>query len=127
MTKKVTSTLLACAATALLGSFAMVHAADAPPPPVAKPAAHQKMEHPAPTKEMREQMASLHEHMAACLRSAKSIDDCHHEMMAAHEKMEGAMGDKHEHEHDCEHMMKMHEHGEHAKGGEHEHEHDATK
>lgn len=118
MTKTVTSTLLACAATALLGSFAMAYAADAPPP-VAKPAAHEMMEHRAPTREMREQMASLHEHMAACLRSAKSIDDCHHEMMAGHEKMEGAMGDMHEHEHDCEHMMKMREHR--------EHDHDAAK
>ena len=126
MFKTVTSTLLACAATALLGSFAMAYAADAPPPP-AKPAAPMKMEHMAPTKEMREQMASLHEKMAACLRSAKSIDDCHHEMMAAHEKMEGAMGEKHEHEHDCEHMMKMHEPMDHAKGAEHEHDKDATK
>ena len=114
----VKSTLLACAAAAVLGSFSMAYAADAPPPPVAKPAAPAKMEHAAPTKEMREQMASLHEHMATCLRSSKSVEDCHHEMMAAHEKMEGAMGEKHEH--DCEHM-------EHAKGGEHEHEHDATK
>jgi hypothetical protein len=122
----VKSTLLACAATAVLGSFTVANAADAPPP-TAKPAAAAKMEHAAPTKEMREQMASLHEHMAACLRSSKSVEDCHHEMMAAHEKMEGAMGEKHEHEHDCEHMKKMHEHMEHAKGGEHEHEHDATK
>jgi len=127
MSNTVKSTLLACAAAAVLGSFSMAYAADAPPPPVAKPAAPAKMEHAAPTKEMREQMASLHEHMATCLRSSKSVEDCHHEMMAAHEKMEGAMGEKHEHEHDCEHMKKMHEHMEHAKGGEHEHEHDATK
>ncbi len=124
MIKTVASTLVACAATALLGSFALAFAADAPPPP--KPAA-EKMEHMAPTKEMREKMASLHEHMAACLRSAKSVDDCHHEMMEAHEKMEGAMGEKHEHEHDCDKMMKMHEHTEHAKGGEHEHDKDSTK
>jgi len=127
MINTVKSTLLACAASVVLGGFSMAYAADAPPPPVAKPAAPAKMEHAAPTKEMREQMASLHEHMAACLRSSKSVEDCHHEMMAAHEKMEGAMGEKHEHEHDCEHMKKMHEHMEHAKGGEHEHEHDATK
>lgn len=112
MIKTVTSTLLACAATVMLGGFAVVYAADMSPP--AKPAAPAKTEHMAPTMEMREKMASLHEHMAACLRSAKSVDDCHHEMMAAHEKMEGAMGEKHEHEHDCEHMMKMHEHSDDA-------------
>ena len=36
---------------------------------------------PAPTKETREKMAVLHEHMAACLRSDKSISECHTEMM----------------------------------------------
>ena len=120
MIKSVTSTLLACAATAMLGSFALAFAADAPP--TAKPAAPAKMEHMAPTKEMREKMASLHEHMAACLRSAKSVDDCHHDMMEAHEKMEGAMGEKHEH--DCD-KMRMHDHMDQAKGAEHDH--DATK
>jgi hypothetical protein len=125
MTQSIKTTLLACTAAAVLGGFALAYAADAPPPAVSKPAAPARMEHPAPTREMREQMASLHEHMAACLRSAKSVEDCHHEMMAAHEKMEGAMGEKHEH--DCEHMMKMHKHMEHAEAGEHDHEHDTTK
>ncbi len=36
---------------------------------------------PAPSKEMREKMASLHEQMAACLRSDKPISDCHSQMM----------------------------------------------
>jgi hypothetical protein len=45
----VKSTLLACAATAVLGSFTVACAADAPPPPMAKPAAAAKMEHAAPT------------------------------------------------------------------------------
>ena len=125
MFRTVTSTLLACAATAMLGSFAMVSAADAPAP--AKPAKVEKMEKMEVSKAMREQMASLHEQMAKCLRSDKSVEDCHHEMMKAHEKMEGAGGEKHEH--DCDKMMKMHEHMDHAKGAEHEHEHehDATK
>ena len=36
--------------------------------------------HAAPTKEMREKMATLHEQMAACLRSDKPIADCRSEM-----------------------------------------------
>jgi len=34
-----------------------------------------------PSKEVREHMAGLHEQMAACLRSDKSVKDCHTEMM----------------------------------------------
>src|SRR5450759_4890233 len=34
---------------------------------------------PEPTKEMRAKMATLHEQMAACLRSDKSFSDCHSE------------------------------------------------
>ncbi len=34
----------------------------------------------APSKEMREKMATLHEQMAACLRSEKPIADCRSEM-----------------------------------------------
>ena len=115
MSKTTASTLIACAATALLGSFAMVFAADAPAPDKA-----------AISKEMREKMASAHERVAACLRTDKSVDECHAELMKAHDSMMGAAGDKHEH--DCDKMMKMHEkmeHEEHAKSGESEH--DATK
>jgi hypothetical protein len=116
MLKTLTSTLIACTATALLGSFAMVCAADAPAP--AKPAKMEKME---PTKEMREKMAAVHEQMAKCLRSDKSVEDCHHEMMKAHETMDGAAWGRHEH--DCDRMMRMHKHMEQARGAEH----DATK
>ncbi len=35
----------------------------------------------APSKEMREQMATLHEQMAACLRSDKTMSECRSEMM----------------------------------------------
>jgi hypothetical protein len=35
----------------------------------------------APSKETREKMATLHEQMAACLRSEKPIADCHTEAM----------------------------------------------
>jgi hypothetical protein len=34
-----------------------------------------------PSKEMREKMATLHEQMAACLRSDKSMTECRTEMM----------------------------------------------
>lgn len=51
--------------------FALSSAAFATDPPAA----------PTPTKEMRERMALLHEQMAACLRSDKSIDECRTEMM----------------------------------------------
>ena len=48
--------------------------ADAPPasPPQA-----------APSKEMREKMASMHDQMAACLRTDKSLAECRKEMMKA--------------------------------------------
>jgi hypothetical protein len=36
---------------------------------------------PAPTKEMREKMAVLHEQMAACLRSEKTVAECRTAMM----------------------------------------------
>jgi len=106
--------LALCTALALLASSSAANAADAPAAPkAAAPAAAPA----APSKEMREKMAAMHEHIAACLRSDKSVEACHHEMMEAREKMRG--GDDEKGEHDCERMMKMHEH--------HEHDHDATK
>jgi len=50
-----------------------------------------------PTKEQREQMATLHEHMAACLRSEKSMSECHE---AARKECRDTMGDR------CGMMMK---------------------
>jgi len=35
----------------------------------------------APTREMRAQMATVHDQMATCLRSEKPVSDCHAEMM----------------------------------------------
>ncbi len=40
-----------------------------------------------PSKETREKMAQAHEKMAACLRSDRSISECHHEMMTACEEL----------------------------------------
>jgi hypothetical protein len=37
----------------------------------------------APTKELRVQMAAMHEQMAACLRSDKPVVDCRNDMMKA--------------------------------------------
>lgn len=45
-----------------------------------------------PTKEMRERMATLHEQMAACLRSDKSISECRTEMMQHCRAMMGNPG-----------------------------------
>jgi len=53
----------------LMGASA-VFAAD---PPAAKPTAT--------PKELREKMATVHDHMAACLRSDKPLTDCRSEMM----------------------------------------------
>lgn len=45
-----------------------------------------------PTKETRAKMATLHEQMAACLRSDKSMNDCRSEMMSACQKLMGDSG-----------------------------------
>ena len=66
------------------------------------------MDRPPPSKEMRATMASVHEQLAACLRSDRPMAECHEEMMKQHEMMhhghdEGmGMGD-------CEHSS-PHEH-----------------
>ncbi len=54
----------------------------------------------APSKETREKMATLHEHMAACLRSDKSISDCRTEMMKSCRETIGPQG--------CQMMGKAH-------------------
>lgn len=46
----------------------------------------------APTKEMREKMAVLHEQMAACLRSDKSLSECRAEMQKSCHEMMGNQG-----------------------------------
>lgn len=51
------------------------------------------------TKEDREKMASVHEKHAACLRSDKSAEDCHKEMMSAHDEMGMGCGMKHDKKH----------------------------
>lgn len=58
--------------------------------------------HPTMSKEQREKMATVHEQMAACLRSDKSLADCHKEAMKS---CQDAMGKDwcnmmHEHMHD---------------------------
>ncbi len=58
-------------ASAVLG-LSLAWSADPAPAASASPAA--------PSKAMREKMATLHEQMAACLRSDKSVTDCHTEM-----------------------------------------------
>lgn len=46
----------------------------------------------APSKEMRGQMATLHEQMAACLRSEKSLSECRTEMMRSCQSLMGSQG-----------------------------------
>ena len=46
----------------------------------------------APSQEMRAQMAAMHELMAACLRSDKSMSECRTEMMARCQSMMGSQG-----------------------------------
>lgn len=60
-------------AAAALICLSEARGADPAPPAASQPAA--------PTKEMREKMASLHEQMAACLRSDKSITECRQTLM----------------------------------------------
>lgn len=52
----------------------------------------------ASAKETRERMATLHEQMAACLRSDKYISECHSEMLEHCKAMMGNQG--------CSRMMK---------------------
>jgi hypothetical protein len=47
----------------------------------ADPASSPSSSQGAPSKEMREKMATLHEHMAACLRSDKSVTECRTQML----------------------------------------------
>ena len=46
----------------------------------------------APSKEVREKMASLHEQMAACLRSDKPISECRSQMMKSCQETMGDQG-----------------------------------
>ena len=47
---------------------------------------------PTPSKEMREKMASMHERMAACLRSEKPFVECRNEMMKSCQQLSGDNG-----------------------------------
>jgi hypothetical protein len=47
---------------------------------------------PEPSKEMRAKMATIHEQMAACLRSDKSFSDCRSEMMKGCQQLMGERG-----------------------------------
>lgn len=46
----------------------------------------------APSKEMRERMATLHEQMAACLRSDKPVSECRTQMLQHCQAMMGNQG-----------------------------------
>lgn len=67
-------------ATILLCAVATALAAE-PPPPAS-----------APSKEMREKMATAHEKMAACLRSDREFTDCRRQMHQSCTEMMGEQG-----------------------------------
>lgn len=58
--------------------------------------------HSGPSKEQREKMATIHEQMAACLRSDKPIAECHKEAM---KRCQDVMGKE-----ECPMMGGMHRH-----------------
>jgi len=83
-----TRNIRANALAGVLLLFTVVAAAAAAPPPAATAAGSNDLTTeakplPALSKETREKLAALHEQMAACLRSDKSIAVCHAEMRAA--------------------------------------------
>jgi hypothetical protein len=92
---RVRASSLACGAALLWAAGAALAADPATPPTPPAPPAHGG-DHPAPTKQQREQMAEAHEKIAACLRSDQPINVCHEEMMKMHEAM------MHHHHHDME-------------------------
>ena len=78
-TRRASNTLLRnLIASMMIAGASSVLAADEPP---AVP--------PAPSKEMREQMAAVHEKMAACLRSDKAFADCRDEVQKNCREMMG--------------------------------------
>jgi Mg2+ and Co2+ transporter CorA len=86
----------------LIATIALIFGASA-----AFPAEPPSQSHPTMSKEQREKMATIHEQMAACLRSDKPLADCHKEAMKS---CQDAMGKDwcsmmHEHMHD--HMMEQ--------------------
>lgn len=50
------------------------------------------MAHASASKAMREQMAIMHQQMAACLRSEKAISECQSQMMKDCQSMMGGKG-----------------------------------
>jgi len=61
--------------------------------------------HPTMSKEQREKMATIHEQMAACLRSDKPVADCHKEAMKSCQDAMGKDWCSMMHEHMHNHMM----------------------
>ncbi len=58
----------------------------------AEPPSQSHAANAAPSKEQREKMATIHEHMAACLRSDKPIAECGKEAMRSCQDMMGKEG-----------------------------------
>lgn len=75
-TERIDSHLVSRAAIALAVAFLSVAPAWAVEPPTSAPAAQE------PSRELRDKMATVHEQMAACLRSEKSFADCRSQMLS---------------------------------------------
>ncbi len=71
--------VLVLAAMSVMGTVALAATQPAPAPATV-------------SKETREKMAVVHEQMAACLRSDKSLADCHTEMMKSCKESLGDQG-----------------------------------
>ena len=59
---------------------------------IVRPTTAAEMASGTPTKEMRQQMAQIHEKMAACLRSDRDFTECRQEMIQACGGQSGAAG-----------------------------------
>jgi hypothetical protein len=75
-----------------LATCALLAAAAFTPASAAEPAEAPPSEHHELSKDTREKMAQLHEQMAACLRSDKSVATCHSEMMKNCQEQLGSEG-----------------------------------
>jgi hypothetical protein len=85
-TERINSHLVSRAAIGLAIAFLSVVPAWAAEPPASAPAAQE------PSRELREKMATVHEQMAACLRSDKSFADCRSQMHSNCRQNVGAKG-----------------------------------
>ena len=86
--------------TSLIATLALIFGASA-----ALAAEPPSQGHPTMSKEQREKMATIHDQIAACLRSDKAVADCHKEAMKSCQDARGTDWCSMMHEHSGNHMM----------------------